>query len=291
MRQRAARGLLDSPALLAVAHALEIEPPGEARTTRIARLLGVGVRAVQIACRELRERGHAIPHAPPGAPVRVDYERSRRRFRRKRVGPPPAKSRTTAILEIAVNRDPGDRGFPPTLLTPLSDPATTRPTHAPAVGGREGSELRAVATGIAPSPDRLPEAERLLGRILSTWPASDPRYGRLTPGEAGHCVRMLTEGLGASFEEAAEWFGAHAPALDLARAHTPWRAAASREHAGAWLAARRSRKQTEAAALARERDELRRERAELREGGARCAPPPEAVALAALAPRRTRRAG
>jgi len=273
-----------------------VVPEGPRRVARLAELLGIGRRNVQLHLAELRALPCRIsaPRGTPGRPGRTDYFCSRRKHRRTRALPNIKCDPHDRIFE-PLNAIPTITISPPHSLPPSqirSDPSvqSARAVRAGRTDYELAAEIQTQAERLAETPEDQARAARAVRRILATWPATDPRWARCTPGEAGHVLRTLVEKLGATLAEACEWFECHAPNLDTGRAHTPWRAAASREHAGAWLAARRSRERAELLELARERAERRAERAAPGERAplGRCAPPtPAALAFLAQIRRKT----
>jgi hypothetical protein len=97
------------------------------------------------------------------------------------------------------------------------------------------------------------ELERAMRHVAAVWPEAGE-------SECAAAVRLYLDAGGHLGPEAERWWRFEVPRLELGRAHTPWRAAASKIHLGPWLARRRERERTERTELARDARERAYER-------------------------------
>jgi hypothetical protein len=142
--------------------------------------------------------------------------------------------------------------------------------------------LHRAAKAIARPGDDEGELVRVMRWIAEMWPAS--QHPGMNAGEAAAALRMYFEAGGRLGPEAEQWWRREVRSLSLDRAHTPWRAAASKLHLAPWLEHRRRRERVQRAEL--ERDQ-RQERDEAHAASERPTPEQiEAMRIRALGRRR-----
>lgn len=127
--------------------------------------------------------------------------------------------------------------------------------------------LHRAARRIARAGDDVGELVRVIGWIAEMWPAA--RHPGMNAGEAATALRMYLDAGGRLGPEAEQWWRREVRSLSLDRAHTPWRAAASKVHLAPWLEHRRAR---ERQAQDEQRREARREQDDRAAAAARKSP-------------------
>lgn len=212
--------------LRCVRAALELEPEGPQRSTRIARRLGVGPRNVQLALAQLRREGLDVPRAPSGRPQRDDYEYSRRGERRHR------ENRDQGIAVSDTKPRSPDRGFPPAHLTPPPLSRSESSFHPSNVSDQPvrkviplaGDELAIVRS----FGEGGREASKVVRMIRRAWPEA-------SPAEAGVALRMFLKRPEATLERAVLYFQI-APGLNrIDRSAAPWRACTAAHRVDPWI--------------------------------------------------------